>query len=404
LQDYVIATCAAKILGRLQNSKISRPFINSLDAVPVSSIKFMSAYKEDQNDMNLCLKIPRLAHLFTMPKLLEQCEAATADKSFRLYTVDTCVEFHGLLLFVFKSFQTGLEKLNSSRSATTFSHEDLSHVAFWGNTLWSLARSGAIESHLQAIKSQLSSMKIGDIDTTEDVDVDLEAVHPSARVDNQKVELWKSYRDWLVLMVAHFDGVAILRKYVTGSSFPYKGISIRVVSPPPVTETLLHWEELLQSTHFPVDSASDEPFTSNEDIIRFLRKAQLMRKTQKSLRPLLLKPQSKKLKKHIDSIISQLRRGLSNDDDIIINQVDSLNSQSELPQETLIRGLIEILEPMTQNNVFFDVLDKLESRTGFIGVEHCEALLAVLITCSSTNQDFAVFKVRCVCLPPSASF
>jgi hypothetical protein len=107
-----------------------------------------------QNDLHLCNRIPKLTKVFPdkIPNLIRQCNATTADKSYQLYTADTCAEFHWLMCELLKSFQTTLEKLDS-----TFSH--LFVVAFWGHSLWSLARSGAVENHMKSIEPQLSSMK-----------------------------------------------------------------------------------------------------------------------------------------------------------------------------------------------------------------------------------------------------
>jgi hypothetical protein len=52
-------------------------------------------------------------------------------------------------------------------------------------------------------------------------DEDLEAIQPSATVkgEDRLIPLWKSYSDWLRLVLAHFDAVEILVGYVTGPHF-----------------------------------------------------------------------------------------------------------------------------------------------------------------------------------------
>ena len=89
-----------------------------------------------------------------------------------------------------------------------------------------------------------------------------------------------SYRNWLKLIVAHMDTVAILSAHVCGNTFPYTGISIKIIPPQPVSSTLLPWKTLLQSRHFP--KANDL-----EDLIQFfdgwLKKMTLAEDTAKAL-------------------------------------------------------------------------------------------------------------------------
>jgi hypothetical protein len=119
----------------------------------------------------------------------------------------------------------------------------------------------------------------------------------------------------LLLMVAHLDAVVTLHNYVSGTCFIYKGVSIKVVAPPPVTKKLLSWDKLLGYEHFPqpaVDSASGEP--SNEDIITFLHKALLMRSTMKHFCQLV---DDKNCKKNdVDAIIKTLQDKGRKDGDI----------------------------------------------------------------------------------------
>jgi len=92
--------------------------------------------------------------------------------------------------------------------------------------------------------------------------------------------LWMSYRDWLKLMVAHMDTVAILSAHICGNTFSYTGISIKIIPPQPVSLTLLSWKTLLRSRHFP--KANDL-----EDLIQFfdrwLKKITLAEDTAKAL-------------------------------------------------------------------------------------------------------------------------
>jgi hypothetical protein len=76
---------------------------------------------------------------------------------------------------------------------------------------------------------------------------ELDSVQPATthNEDSAPLPLWQSYKDWLRLMVVHFDGVAILSKYVQSLGPVYKGISIEVLAPPRVSGEMLSWENLL---------------------------------------------------------------------------------------------------------------------------------------------------------------
>ncbi|KAF8630587.1 hypothetical protein AX17_005399 [Amanita inopinata Kibby_2008] len=404
-QDYVIAACTSKILQRLKDRKFSRPFIDSLNAV--SSFEFCSAYAAKRcPDKDLCVIIPELAELFLdkIPNLLQRCEATTADASYQLYTADTCTEFHWLLCELLKSFQEHLEKLHSSRDSTKESGfaTRLAFVAVYGNALWSLARSGAIESHMKAIEPELLQMKTKDgeeddekDDEEQELDIELQSVQPFAYQDNERLPLWVSYRDWLRLMVVHLDAVAILHRHVSGRYFPYTGVSIKVVGPSPVTEALLPWENLLRSKHFPtsqsgVNSASGQP--SNEDIVTFLKesleKANLMKTFRKSFHA-LLKGDSLPKKHQLENIITKLNE-FERDTDIvaIISMAESLKQISELSEcRTVIDEITNMLGALTPDIGFFNVLNATVDGEGFKGVDHCEALLAVLITLGHTSAS-----------------
>ena len=419
-QDYIFAACTSKILRRLQDSKFSKPFVDSLNAVSpflesiASSFDFMGANARKQgSDEPLSHRILKLAPVFPkdIPKLVQRSRATLIDTTNQLYTADTCIEFHWLLCQLLQSFQISLEELQLSQDSAVFTRK-LARVAFFGNGLWSVARSGAIESHLKAIEPRLLLMgaehcgESGDNDDEEqEFDVELQSVQPSARRDSRQVPLWQSYHDWLMLMVAHIDAVAIVHRHVTGSHFPYKGVSLTVVPPPSVSEALLPWEQLLRSPHFPqsgADLASRE--NSNEDIIMFLRKGLLAKNVKKDF-CVLLKPKAVKAGPKLATILKKLSNGFQEDPDIakIISEVRDLKQKTQ--DEMAGSGVITKLEALMPDIALLNTLDGMKSGTRFKGLEHCEALLATIIT-HCRNPEFGtvpansvIFQVRCVCLP-----
>ncbi|KAF8345214.1 hypothetical protein F5887DRAFT_1196494 [Amanita rubescens] len=446
-QDYILAACTPKIFNRLTHKKLSKPFICSLKAI--SSFKFKDAYPEgDSPDKALYDHIPNLALLFPdkIPNLYELCKSTAGDRSARLYTADTCSEFHWLLHTLLEMFEDRLEKLHNDRSRDPGGFLSLLRgPMLFGNALWAISRSGAIESHLKAIEDKLLLLQ-GTADKGQDrsgagegeikgsgaeggeIDADHQGVQPSAYRDDAEVPLWMSYRDWLRLMVVHFDAVAIIYRHVTGKYFPYEGVALRVIAPPPVDNKLLPWEELLRSQHFPGEGRAEE-------IINFLKdsktKAKLMKKAAKSLQTWLsnntdlprwhqlwnvLEPlQSKKgaedeghagCKKGKKDGVDRTDANDVEDPSIaaIITMALSLKGPLlEIDAErrkypkvpgpskdkslgfrphfcTTLNKMINMLEESMPSGIeFFNVLDKMEGGTGFEGVEHCEALLGVHI-------------------------
>ena len=239
---------------------MSRPFICSLKAI--SSFEFKDAYPEgDSPDEALYDHIPNLALFFPdkIPNLYELCESTAGDRSARLYTADTCTEFLWLLCKLLEMLEDRLKKLHNDRLQDPEDFLTLLHgPILFGNALWAISRSGAIESHLKAIGPDLlrlqetadkgqdrSGAGEGEINGSGaeggEIDADHQGVQPSTYRGDDKVPLWMSYRDWLQLMVVHFDAVAIIHRHVTSKYFPYKGVSLRVIVPPPIDDKLLPW-------------------------------------------------------------------------------------------------------------------------------------------------------------------
>jgi hypothetical protein len=469
-QDYIIAACTPKILNRLTHPKLSRPFSCSLAAV--KSFEFKDAYPEgDSPDNALHGYIPSLAELFPdkIPNLEKLCKSTAGDRSVRLYTADTCREFDWLLRKLLGEFEDLLKKLHNDRPKDPKKFLRLLHApVFFGNALWAISRSGAIESHLKAIEDELLSFLRETADKGRDgsragegeingsgaegdeIDADHQDVQPfTYRGDNQ-VPLWMSYRDWLRLMVVHFDAVAIIHLHVTGNYFPYEGVSLRVIAPPPVDDKLLPWEELLRSQFFPGEGCTEE-------LIKFLKdsktNAKLIKAAVKSFRTFLkdenrlpswhqlwkvLEPlQSKKgaagCKKgkkggvhrkdandvedsEDPSIAAVITMAGSLQDPLLEagaerrkypkgSSKDSKSSGFKPEFRTKLSKMINMLEELMPPGIeFFNVLDKMEEGTGFLGVEHCEALLAASIMSGRMPKPpSGSFNVCSVCFHSSAS-
>lgn len=201
-REYVAASCTPKIYLRTKH-KLSQHFIQSFKEVDVSAFEFSSTYRKNnpRPDVALCRMIPLINKLWpgTIPRLLKRCDATTADESYQLFTADTCKEFHQVLCRLLAEFTLALEDLQKVRADPTRASEFtsvLSVLVFLGRALHSLARSGAIECHLQVITSQLSGKKHSGGTKQEGVPhKDLQHVQPPALQDD-KLEFSGNEGSW----------------------------------------------------------------------------------------------------------------------------------------------------------------------------------------------------------------
>jgi hypothetical protein len=236
LQRYITAACFPKISRRM-NHDISNSYSNSLENIVESNFpefrvpdppKEALNKAKAQNDERLLIEVlPVLdTHIpeLNAPNLLRQSKAARDKDPYDIYTKDTRMEFHSLLCKLLKGFKKSLEKLKTYQQVVNRLSEPsefesyLAAVLTYGTALQLLVRGSAIDKHLMAIEPLLSDHrrdKRADVKletrgtdkvtvktAEEEVDVDLEG--------NIDQPLWKSYRDWLRLMVVHFDAVSIL--------------------------------------------------------------------------------------------------------------------------------------------------------------------------------------------------
>jgi hypothetical protein len=260
LQQYVITTCILKMLCRLTHETLAKPFYDSLKKVLTFKIPgHLAMTPESATRMSKANKIFLTTTLgictslrVVLPKLMEQAGAATAGNPYNAYTKDTCIEFHELLCELLERFEEYLKKLAKYLAGDPVeqksSYQDiLLHVVFYGECLHWLVRSDAVTKHLQAIQPLLADPchnKTGDVMMTEqeeeEDDIELASIQPSAIHDSSIVQpLWRSYLDWLMLVVNHFDVVLILSDHISGPHFPYFSLSIKILTTLPASEAML---------------------------------------------------------------------------------------------------------------------------------------------------------------------
>lgn len=235
LQHYVIITCFLRMLRQLTHPTLVKPFYDSLKNVPISQIPKLlimaPQHGESKADKVFLNTMVGLNHfvLTQLPNLLQQANTAAANDPYNTYSKATCIEFHMLLCELFKRFKQQLKSLESYLAGKTVepqqSYEDiLLHVILYGEALHWLDRSDAITSHLKAILPLLAdprcnktgNVTMGEITVQEEGDDnELDSMQPSAIHERGAIQpLWKSYLDWLKLMVDHFDAVLILDSFL----------------------------------------------------------------------------------------------------------------------------------------------------------------------------------------------
>jgi hypothetical protein len=300
LIHHVIATCYPKMLRRLGQRTLSGPYIRSLKSV--TTFKFgesmsNTATEEMTNDRLLLLFILKSISLHPkIPKLLEQAKLAERREPFQLYTKETCTEFHILLVELLERFQTSLNELKQARGTpdveTQGSDEFKAKVALVmlsGYALLRLARGSAIEMHLKTIAPLLlKTLPPGPHGQEEESEEIVEELKPAQLFiikEGVPTPVWKSFLDWLRLILAHFDAVDTLVGFVTGEKFQHHHISVKLLVPPPVDQDLLPWQDLFtDATLFPTKSEwhvagqaksgkSTKSGKSNPDILDFLNES-----------------------------------------------------------------------------------------------------------------------------------
>jgi len=223
LLPYVIATCYMKIKHRLKNT-LSKAYIQALKAVEQfdfdESKRHTPTAMEIDNDNLFMFQHVLLADMpgIEIPKLIEQARLAEQKKVFQLYSKETSMEFHQVLLYALQRLSTLLDNLEKTRgSAKTSTKANNAFkatvilVKSWGVVIQRLAKTSVLKMHLKQIAPLLRAKHLGPQMPTptpdpgeeqEEVDQELKAL--------QSLETEKAYINWLRLLVVHFDSVNIL--------------------------------------------------------------------------------------------------------------------------------------------------------------------------------------------------
>jgi len=315
LQYYIIATCYRKMERRLGHKTLSQPYIHSLKQVkdvPFNeSLWEQPSTREIASDRSFLLFLLNVIHQLRtpIPHIHEQAKLVAANQEFQLYNENTCKEFHFLFLELLQGFQRSLENLKKhGDSAGVTSNCDNNQFREYvvtallnGFALQTIAKSAALRMHLRTIEAKLVDhrrpdmsmlMPGGNAETDEkqdeeqdERDEELEAVQPSAISMEENVPvpvpLWKSYRNWLKLMVVYFDAAHTLVNYIAGTTFNNRRISLKILVAPLTDTASLPWRELFtDSKLFPTENEADPLSTTNNEILKILNEAASSNMTQ----------------------------------------------------------------------------------------------------------------------------
>jgi len=427
---YVIATCFRKILYRLQHS-ISRPFFTSVTGVSI--FKFPEhpqtpcSPSELQRDSDFLTAILSFETENPIPNLNEQAKAARDRLPFKVYTEETHIELHTLLCELLKRFESSLETLAGYHSVTGSSGDyqrDLHATASIGYVLFRLARSAAIEKHFKAIESSLADRRHN---KTKDVKLDgimadgveIDPEFGSIQDTHGEVgapALWQSYLNWFRLMIVHFEAVWNLAEYLLRPDFQSHTIDIKILPSPRASETMLSWEKLLLSDHFPDSSYSmnvgNQP---TNEIVEFLRWSPFDEEGNRAsysvenvivaLKDLLGEsPPFDDHRTPAQSIIEEIQklRIFNYHQSLLwdtyatrmrtkVELLECVTDSSEF--RSTITDIIRMLEPLRDSSRLFLQLSRqpLSSGNGFRGSLHCELFLASLISLSRTETSGKIY-------------
>src|ERR1700742_2024754 len=294
LLSYVVGACHKKINNRVKKkSKLSDTYFKYF--LQTESFRFEEILTKgrdtnsiNQSDVDLLSSLCRLPKKVQdkFPKLrkLAELSAANPSQPYTLYIQDTHWEFHSLLCELLQLFRDALEQLSltTSKSKTQASPDfqnQLSKVVLYGYALQRMVKSSGLSQYLQNLTASSTRPHKQDVNVetteaepedSEECDVDLQAVQPYAPDKDGNVQpLWVSCKNWLKLILVHFESVEILSQF-TATRHDFTGVSIQILSVPPIHVNLLAgWKEVLKNpSYFPL--AMDGH--SNDEIIRFLTK------------------------------------------------------------------------------------------------------------------------------------
>jgi hypothetical protein len=419
LLQYVVATSCRKMEHRLNDRSLSRPYINSLEQVKISFCEPPKEPPVKDKEIDNDRQFLAWMYQYTLsndqfgelcPLISHQAKLAHDGKPFQLYSRDTHKEFHFLLVLFLRNFRESLMKLSKS-SSTALDETLLQEVVLYGRVLQKLSKSAALQAHLLAIHPiLLFNHRLTNASTSESMSVveaadeaqngecdekdeELQAVQPFVVVPGVDpdeivtVPLWKSYRNWLRLLVVHFDAVDILVRHFARSRSP---VSLQILTMPRVDTALLTMTKLIKSAHFPTNTVDSS--VTNDGILKFIQEAisahnlawEITKKLKSS--PNLSRRSKFTICNNLDKL-SRLDTQLWSKDCLRISREDFDMEWANNP-ESLQTKITEKVESIIEATKLFE-------EKSFSGTCHCEACIASLLGCHGTADVACTAEFAC---------
>ncbi|KAF8905270.1 hypothetical protein CPB84DRAFT_1845067 [Gymnopilus junonius] len=299
LLRYIIATSFRKIAGQFQ--RVSKPYMDSLrkasSNLPTENSPFPEAKVDDTADSEfLRLWSTRFVQDWRekYPIINGLAAQFVKDPKARLYSRESLIEFHSLILDLLQHFRDSLAQLNmhSGSQPPDMCTKHIANIFVYGGLLMSLSRTRAFRDHLDNISDILDiivqpTILPWDFDQSEEsqsVEDENDPNDGSAEVANgnlQQVPLEedippiltkaKPYRDWLRLILAEFEATDVLIQFFVQKLDQNAKINVRIVDPPTVDKQQLPWEQLFAPDSSYIPSVTLGFAEDNADILAYLQ-------------------------------------------------------------------------------------------------------------------------------------
>ncbi|PPQ95715.1 hypothetical protein CVT26_008358 [Gymnopilus dilepis] len=277
LLHYVAATFHEKMISRFEfGSPV--PYIQSLKFATDFQFRDYSlhypskeAIESDGSFLEGLAYLPFAEELKSkFPKIFEQADLAQQNKVFRLYTADTCKEFHHLLLVLLDRLYLLLQCTMNKTAPDSGSTEeerrqfetDLLAIKVLGHLIHRLTRGLALEVHIKTISHLLDDYRINIRPLTSNLHEKRGTERQGGQGDNAILQ--KSYMDWLKSIVNEFDAASTLVQYIEGLSPVCKNFACQILVSRPPDKALISWRELLTDANITSSPSQDSKSSSVE--------------------------------------------------------------------------------------------------------------------------------------------
>jgi len=258
---YVVAKSFPKMHHRIDHSKLSFPFFNSLISLGPFIYKSSSTDRPipspylnlDISFLHILPQISARANI-KIPYLTNLAQSYANDSaSLPIYNASTCNEYHQVLCTLLRGLRDGLASLKQFQPSQghTLLEQLIDDVLFYSMILHSMVYGSWMETHLQEIadllitshsRSASNTNNTGEIEDIEGEDTELRSIQPSTVQGDRPLPVWEAFRDWLRLIVSYFEAGSIVSNYV--NIYGPESMSIKVIGILHQGQDMLSWMDL----------------------------------------------------------------------------------------------------------------------------------------------------------------